>query len=59
MKRFKEITVNIKTEVSRVALAKLIVYPLCYLRLVNEDQAIKLMMKIIKVEVKCDYPNRT
>ena len=59
MKKLQNITVNISTKVSRVELAKLIVYPLCYLRLVNEDQAIKLMMKIIKVEVKCDYPNRT
>ena len=59
MKKLQNITVNINTKASRVALAKLIVYPLCYLRLVNEDQAIKLMMKIIKVEVKCDYPNRT
>ena len=59
MKKFQNITVNISTKVSRVVLAKLIVYLLCYLRLVNEDQAIKLMMKIIKVEVKCDYPNRT
>lgn len=56
MKKFKEITVNINTKVSRVALAKFIVYPLCYLRLIDEDQAIKLMMKIVKVEVKCDYP---
>ena len=59
MKKLQNITVNISTKVSRVELAKLIVYPLYYLRLVNEDQAIKLMMKIIKVEVKCDYPNRT
>ena len=56
MNKFKEITVNINTKVSRVTLAKFAVYPLCYLHLISEDQAIKLMMKIIKVEVKCDYP---
>ena len=58
MKKPQNITVNTSTKVSHVALAKFIVYPLYYLRLVNEDQAIKLMMKIIKVEVKCDHPNR-
>ena len=53
MKKFEEIKVNVSTKVSRVTLAKFAVYPLYYLRLINEDQAIKLMMKIIKVEVKC------
>ena len=58
MKKFEEIKVNVSTKVSRVTLAKFAVYPLCYLRLINEDQAVKLMMKIIKVKVKCDYPKR-
>ena len=58
MNNFKEIKVNVSTKVSRVTLAKIIVYPLCYLHLIDEDQAIKLMMKIVKVEVKCDYPKR-
>lgn len=56
--KIQNITITLKAKIKRVTFAKIIVYPLCYLRLINEDQAIKLMMKIIKVEVTHDHKKR-